>query len=326
MENMFDLIILIIIFIFLSGVLAMVDAALLSVSRVEIEEQILKKLPGSQASRIVHHKITRAVVIVVILTNSINVLGPILIGQKAIELYGNAVIGLITAILAFGTIIFSEIIPKSLGSHYAPLISRIASPFVLVFIYVLYPLVIVLEKMAVFFQSGKRKIGTEAQIRSLVTIGRKAGHIEQDEGQLIHRAFILNDKFASDIMTPLKDIAGLKYDENIRSAAQKVFKYPYSRYPVFGSSIHDTKGIIMSYDILEALANGKDEEPITSIVREGLIVKANMQCDQLIMLFRDRHIHLAIVQDNEHTVGLVTMEDVLEELIGEIEDETDVEE
>ena len=322
---MYELLLLTIGFIVLSGILAMVDAAVLSVSQAEVEEMVLKKQWGAVPLKKVHQSITRAVIVVVIFTNCVNVLGPILVGQKAVVLYGNTVIGVITGILTFGTIIFSEIIPKSLGTHYAPLVSRMAAPILVSLIVALYPLVIALEKLTSFFQKGKRVIGTEEQIRSLVSIGHRAGYIESDEGQLIHRAFILNDKTAKDIMTPLKDIIGLQSTETVRTAADKVFKNPYSRYPVFGKSIHDIKGIVMSFDILEAVSQGKDEEPVTSVMRDALVVSARRRCDQLIMLFRDQHIHLAIVQEDAHTIGLVTLEDVLEELVGEIEDETDIE-
>ena len=121
----------IIIFLALSGLLAMVDAAVLSVSHAEVEELVHHRRPGSKALKTVKANITQAVVVIVMVTNTINVLGPILVGQKAVEIYDNKAIGIITAILTFGTIIFSEIIPKSLGTHYAPVISLISAPAVL---------------------------------------------------------------------------------------------------------------------------------------------------------------------------------------------------
>lgn len=323
---MIELAIYIAVFITLSGVMAMVDAAVLSVSYGEVEELVLHKAWGSSALKFVKDHINKAVVIVVILTNTINILGPILIGDRAADLGGNTAIGVVTAVLTFATIVFSEIIPKSLGAHYAPTISRAASPIIVVLIYALYPLVLLLDNFSGLFQQGSRRIGTEAQIRSLVSIGRREGHIESDEGQLIHRAFVLNDKRARDVMSPLKDIEMVNESSTIRQAANRVFHNTYSRYPVFGKSIHDMKGIVMSYDILEALAQGRDDEPVTEILREGLIVDADTRSDELLVLFRDRHIHLAIVQDQGKTVGLVTLEDVLEQLVGAIEDEKDVEE
>ena len=322
---MFELALYISVFITLSGLMAMIDAAVLSVSRGEVEEMVAAKKPGAVALQAIAHRITRAVVIIVLITNTINILGPILAGNKAIEIYGNTVIGVITAILTFGTIVFSEIIPKSLGAHYAPVIARVAAPAILVLIYGLYPVVVALEWISNLLKSGQRRIGTEAQIRSLVTIGRRAGYIESDEGQLIHRAFILNDKTAADIMTPRKDIASVDASTTIKQAAQHVLQCPYSRYPVFGKGIHDVEGMVISRDLLDALVHEKDDEPVSTIMRPTLTVSADTRSDELLVRFRDRHIHLAVVQEANETVGLVTLEDVLEELVGEIEDEHDVE-
>lgn len=301
----------------------MVDAAVLSVSRGEVEEMVQRKERGAVALQSISQRITRAVVVIVLITNTVNILGPILAGKKAIDIYGDAVIGVITAILTFGTILFSEIIPKSLGTHYAPQIARAAAPAILTLIYGLYPLVLALEWMSNLLKSGERRIGTETQIRSLVTIGRRAGYIESDEGQLIHRAFILNDRTAADVMTPLKDMMTVEAAATIEQASQRVLQSEWSRYPVFGTSIHDVCGMLMSRDLLEALRDGKNRELVSSIARPALTVPARMRSDELLLLFRDRRIHLAIVQDAGKTIGLVTLEDVLEELVGEIEDERD---
>ena len=320
---MLELALYIVVFIALSGLMAMVDAAVLSISRGEVEEMVLRKMWGAGALQTISQRITRAVVIIVLITNTINILGPILAGKKAIDLYGSTAIGVVTAILTFGTIVFSEIIPKSLGAHYAPLIARVSAPVILSLVYGLFPLVLALEWISNLLKSGRRPIGTEAQIRSLVTIGRRAGYIESDEGHLIHRAFILNDRTAADIMTPLKDIVGVDATATVRQAADRVLRDAFSRYPVFGKSIHDIQAMALSRDILKALSEGKDQQPVTTIARPALTVSAAVRSDELLILFRDRHVHMAIVQDQGKTVGLVTLEDVLEELVGEIEDEKD---
>jgi putative hemolysin len=310
-------------FFILSGLMAGIEAAVLSVSPGEIEELRLRRAWGAVALTAIKQRMTQALVVIVIITNSVNVLGPILIGYKAIQLYGDVVIALITVVLVLGTIVFSEIIPKLLGTHYAPHVSRLAAPAIRVLIYLLFPVVVALDWFASFFKTGQRRIGTETQIRSLVTIGRRAGHIELDEGQLIRRAFILNDRSAADIMTPVKDMVAVPETSTIRQAASQVFRHGYSRYPVFGESIHDIKGLAMSRDILTALTRGKDKQDMSEIFRPALIVPATMRSDELLVRFRDERVHLAVVQENQKTIGLVTLEDVLEELVGEIEDEKD---
>lgn len=320
---MFEIILYMVVFVALSGLMAMIEAAVLSVSRGEVEELVIRRAFGAGALKAITHRITPALVVIVIFTNTINVLGPILTGRKAIQVYGDAAIVVITILLTVGTTVFSEIVPKSLGTHYAPRISRVAAPPIRLLVYLLYPAVVALEWFSDLFKAGQRRIGTEDQIRSLATIGRREGYIESGEGKLIHRAFVLNDRTAFDIMTPLTEVIGVDETFTIRQAATRVFRHAYSRYPVFGKSVHDVRGLVMSRDILEAVTEGRDQEAVGSICRPCLMVSAGVRSDELLVRFRDERIHLAVVQDGSQTVGLVTLEDVLEELVGEIEDEKD---
>ncbi len=322
---MAELLVLAVVFVMLSGLMALIEASIFNISRAEVEEMVTQGRRGAGALRSLTVRLSRAVIVIVILTNTINILGPILVGQKAIALFGSVAIGIVTALLTFATIIFSEIIPKSLGAHYAPQISPRVAPMVLGLTWLLLPIVAPLEWLTNLLKSGERSIGTEEQIRSLTRIGRKAGHIESDEGQLIHRAFLLNDKTAADVMTPLQDVISVPDSATIRQAANQVFRHTYSRYPVLDPSTYAVHGILLSHDILEALSLGNDDAPVTTIMRPPLIIPADKRCDNLLTLFRDKRVHLAIVRTTNKTVGLVTLEDVLEELVGEIEDEQDTE-
>lgn len=299
------------------------EAALISVSEAEVEAMAQH---GGFAARMLSKtkkQMNRCVIGIVIMNNIVNIVGSILVGQMVIRLYGDAMLGVATTALTFGIVVFSEILPKSIGIHYAPRIAPVVAPAVWLIVAALYPFILFLEFLTGMFRHGERRVGTEAQIRALVRIGYRAGHIENDEGQLIQRAFILNDKTAADIMTPLNNIADMPGGISIRAAAEKAMSDQHSRYPVFGASANEVKGIVMDKDILEALAKGFAEKTVASIVREAIVVDAHTRSDALLLLFRDRHKHLAVVQDAGKTVGLVTLEDVLEELVGEIEDETD---
>ena len=310
-------------FLALSGLVAMIDAAVLSVSHAEVQETIVKQQRGAQSLKRVKDKITRSLIVIVILTNSINILGPIAVGQVATRLYGDSVIGLVVALLTLGTIVCSEIIPKSIGSHFAPTISRWSAPFVLTLVYLLYPLVLALEKLSDAFIVGKRKIGTEEQIRSLALLGRRARHIERDEGRLIQRAFLLNDSSAKDLMTPLPEVIGFKNTDCIAEAAENTMKYEYSRYPVFGADSEQIKGIVLGRDVLEAFSKNKGSQKVSTLLREVPVVSADKRADQLLIFFQKGRPHLALVQEDGKTIGIVALEDVLEELVGDIEDEKD---
>lgn len=321
---MLELAIYVVVFVALSGLMAAVEAAVLSVSQIEVEELLVQGAWGANALKAITSHLTQAIVVLVIFTNSINVVGPILTGRKAMQLYGDGSIGLIAAVLTLGTIVFSEIIPKSIGSHYAPLLSRWSAPVIRLLIFLMYPLVVTLEWISSLFKKGERRIGTETQIRRLASIGRRKGYIESAEGQLVRRAFLLNDLSAMDIMTPLEEVIAVNSSNTVREASLQVFQHAYSRYPVFGKSADDVVGLVMSRDILRALTEGQHQKPVSTICLPSLTVSAKMRSDELLLRFRDERVHLAVVKDKRKTVGLVTLEDVLEELVGEIEDEKDV--
>lgn len=321
---MVELLLIVTGFVAISGFFAMIDAAVLNVAPAEVEVMIAKKKWGAKELKSLLRHTTRAIIVIVICTNVTNILGPILAGQKAVALFGSNAIGYMTAFLTFATIIFSEIIPKSFGAHNAPRISRRIAPFLLLLITIFYPLVFVLERIVRLFKSGRRKVGTEEQIRALANIGGGAGHIDADEQEFIHRAFVLNDRKVREIMIKNWKIVCIQADATIERAAKIVFQHHFSRYPVTGSLCNNIRGYTLSRDILSAMADGKGGAPVTPLIREILTVDAELPCDELLSLLRKNAAQLAMVQESGRIVGLVTLEDVLEELVGEIKDERDL--
>jgi len=317
------LIILVIVVLILSGFFSGSESALISLRSAEVETLVREKRRGAKLLARVHGSLDQSVMTILIFNNIVNIVGSILVGQLVIKMYGDAVLAVITTGLTFGIIIFSEILPKSLGIHHAVKFSLFVAPLIFTLTMLMYPLIFVLSKITQSLKRGERKVGTEDQIRSLVAIGRRAGHIESDEVQMIHRAFLLNDKVARDIMTPLKDIVSLSNDMSVEEATEKVMHNPFSRYPVFGSSIHEVQGTVIGRDLLASYFDNKEGLELSTVMRPPLVIDADMHSDALLILFREQEKHLAVVQENEKTIGVVTLEDVLEELIGEIKDETD---
>ncbi|QDT12702.1 CNNM domain-containing protein [Planctomycetes bacterium K23_9] len=301
-------------FLGLSGMMAAVDAAILSVTHPEVDVLVQRGKWGAHRLSQVKLDLSQSVVVIVIISNTINVLGPVLVSLQAFELRGSEGVAIITAVLTLGTIVFSEIVPKSIGAHYAPFISRISAPAILACRYVLYPFVIVFAGLSKLFTKGDRQIGTEAQVRSLVRIGRLAGHIENDESEMIHRVFVLNDKTAGGIMTPLDRMKVLGRNFTLQQASSQVLDGQHSRYPVFGQTTDEIAGVVLAREILRD-ARSQPRKSLESIIRPALIVEAETKSDSLIELFREHHAQMAIVQDSGKTVGLVTFADVLSQLI-----------
>lgn len=311
----------IVVFLVSSGLLALIDAAVLSVTRAEVEEAVLNQRWGAPSLKTVKGRMARSVAVIVLATNTVNVVGPILLGQRALTLYGSGVIAALTAGLTFGTIVFSEVIPKSLGEHYAPGIACRAAPIIRATALALAPLVMSLEALSGLFKRGKRAVGTEKQIRSLATLGLKAGRIEADEQALIERVFLLNDKTAGDVMTGRDAMVWLAADHTIAEASEAVLASGFSRFPVFGEGLDDARGVAWGREVLAALLRGRGEEELGALIRPIEQVPPTTHTDDLLARLQGKKRQIALVKEGSRTLGLVTLDDVLEELVGPLEEE-----
>jgi CBS domain containing-hemolysin-like protein len=155
-------------------------------------------------------------------------------------------------------------------------------------------------------------------------LGHTEGAIEEHERVLIERAFRMDETQAWDIMTPRVDIHAWRDDQSLRAIVSELGAVPYSRVPVYHETIDNITGVLYLRDAYQALVLGQRDVSLRALAREPLIVPGNITLNKLLRDFQTRRIHLAIVVDEYGgTDGLVTLEDVLEELVGEIVDETD---
>jgi putative hemolysin len=166
---------------------------------------------------------------------------------------------------------------------------------------------------------------TETEIRQLTALGHTEGEIEEHERELIERAFRLDETKTWEIMTPRVDIFAWDDASTLADIAGELGSVRHSRIPVYGESIDDITGVLYVRDAYQALVSGQRDRPLRTLAREPLVVPGSLPLTKLLRDFQSRRIHLAVVVDEYGgTDGLVTLEDVLEELVGEIVDETDV--
>jgi putative hemolysin len=167
--------------------------------------------------------------------------------------------------------------------------------------------------------------GAESEIRQISNLGQTEGLIEEPERQLLERALRLDESKAWDIMTPRVDIFAWPDSKTLSDVADQFGSVPYSRVPVYGDSIDDVSGILYMRDAYQALFAGRQNLTLKALAREPLVVPGSISLTRLLREFQTRRIHLALVVDEYGgTDGLVTLEDILEELVGEIHDETDI--
>jgi magnesium and cobalt exporter, CNNM family len=164
-------------------------------------------------------------------------------------------------------------------------------------------------------------------VREMTEIGQEEGVVDAKENLLVERAFRLDERTAWDVMTPRVDVFSWKDSLTLEEIVKDLSDVTYSRVPVHGDSVDDITGILHVREALEAYVDGRTDVPLSALAREPLFVPGSSQLTGLLEKFQSRRIHMGIVADEfGGTDGLVTLEDVLEELVGEIVDETDAEE
>ena len=159
-------------------------------------------------------------------------------------------------------------------------------------------------------------------IQALIDVGEAEGILEEEEGELIHSIIEFGDTLVSEVMTPRPDIVALPLSAGVREARDIMIESKYSRLPVYTDQIDNIEGLIYVRDLLERWAQGDEDGPISSMVRDVFFIPETKPVDELLEEMQKAHVQLAIVVDEYGGVsGLVTVEDILEEIVGEIEDE-----
>ena len=174
---------------------------------------------------------------------------------------------------------------------------------------------------------------SEEEIRSMAEVGHEEGSIDEGEKELIHSIFEFGDTIAREVMVPRPDIVAIEDDKTLRDVQALVLQHGYSRIPVYHESLDDdddgrgVKGVVFAKDVLKALHQGRQDIPLSEIVRPARYVPETKKVADLLKEMQQEKFHQALVYDEHGSVtGIVSLEDLLEELVGEIADEYDREE
>ena len=238
------------------------------------------------------------------------------------------------AITTFALLVFGEFVPKAFCRRHAETISVRVIGLVSRMYYVLYPIIWITETTSgvIFFllgQGGKREITllTEEEIRTFIDVGEEDGVLEDEEREMIHSIIDFGDTYAREVMTPRMFIQALEIGANMEEALRIAHDYGHSRIPVYQESMDRIVGILYVKDLLAYM--GQPEKPfmLRELIREPHFIPENKRVMELLRELQARKTHIAIVLDEYGgTAGLITFEDILEEIVGEIQDEYDIEE
>jgi magnesium and cobalt exporter, CNNM family len=243
-------------------------------------------------------------------------------------------IALAYVILSFFHVVFGELVPKGTALGHAEGTALWVSIPVRAFIAVFRPAIWLLQKStdAILHSFGleppgaEREVHSEAELRMLVSRSTQQGQIEEGEREMIDKVFVFGDKDVADVMVAKPDVAAISVDLPPEEVLAAVLDSPYTRYPVYRESLDDIVGVLHVRDLFSAIHDrGLEQVELEGLLRPAYVVPETKDLASLLQEFRRTNNHFAVVVDEYGAmVGIATLEDLLEEIVGEIEDEFDV--
>jgi len=305
------------------------ETAIIGLSKIRLKHMLTKGI--KQAKRIQH-----------LITNLDKFIAAILIGNDFVNI---AISSIVTAIFVslfgyrFGVILatflstffvltFCEITPKIFATKHTEKIALFTAPIMDVFIKLFHPIIIIFTSISnfilkIFRQTPSKRLPliTEEELRTMIEVGKEEGVLSEEERKMLHRIFEFGDTKVEDVMVPKEKIVAININSKPEDLLNIFVEEGHSRLAAYKDSIDNIIGIIYARDLLYILRD-KGLFVLTDLLHPAYYVSPKMRVNELLIKFQTQKIQIAIVVDeNKKTLGLVTLEDLLEEIVGEIEEE-----
>lgn len=322
---------LLIIFLLMSGISSGSEVALVSLTDIEIRDLIKRKKKGSKALEKLTRNPDRMIITILIINNIAIIAASGLATVVATDIFGASGAGIAVGVMTLLVLIFGEITPKTYAAAHSEGIALFMAPIILMIERIFFPIITIFEWNTGFalkiFGVKKRKkvLMTEERLKTAIEIGAEEKAIEHEEKHLLKKVLEFNDIAAKEVMTVRASMFCLDANMKVKDAVPIMVESTFSRVPLFLGSLDKIVGIVHIKEILEAIHEKEQNLPLRDIAIKPFFVNEETMIDDLFKLFQERHSHMAIVVGQRgKTVGLVTIEDLLEEIVGEIIDESDV--
>ena len=324
----------------LNGFFAATETSVISVSRARIQQLADEGVRNARIVKGFHQNIERFLTTIQIAITTVGFLasaiGAVSFSDDLGGVIGNDLIALIliTMTIAFVSIVLGEIVPKTMAITHAERFALLSARVILVTQSAFHPLVWLISHASnlITHRFGREALTavptvTEEEIKLMVDTGGKEGVIEEGEREMIHGVFELGELTVGDIMSPRVDIVTLEGDNTLSDAIRTSSEHGYSRIPVYEETIDNIKGVVYVKDMLPYVEADKLDTLVRDVMREPYFVPESKKLSDFLQEMQQKRVHAAICVDEFGGVaGLVTIEDVLEEIVGEIQDEHDAEE
>jgi putative hemolysin len=248
-------------------------------------------------------------------------------GALALQVFGSEWIAAFSAVLTLAILLLSEIVPKTLGATYWQALAPAAAYTLRGMVIVMKPILVPLAWVnRLITPPGQRQpTVSRAELEILAEIGRKEGTIDQEEWQVLTNVMNLSEVRAIDVLTPRTEIVAVRATDSIEAAVTVMLEEGHLRLPVYEETLDEVVGVLLAREAFRA-ARTDPATPVSAVMRPATFVPESKRVEDLIREMRGARINMAIVVDEfGGTSGLVTLEDLIEEIVGEIQDEHEVE-
>ena len=329
--NLILMLALLVILLGLSAFFSGSETALMAISKLRLRHLAEKKPRSVEIVERILKKPEKLISTILLGNNLVNVAMSAIATSLAISFWGERGIVYVTAILTLLILIFAEITPKVYAKYFNERVSFISGPILEIIMAIFNPVVIaasyisskLLSIIGIDVSKIKRPLMTEEEIHACIKMGWDEGAITSDEQKMLSRVFTLNDKTIEQVMVPKERMIMLDFDASIPELTKKILKTGYSRFPVKKGDNLEIVGFVHGKDILSYLSKKKPGS-LKKIMRSPLFAPADRKIDIQLRRFQAKKLHQAVVLDDKGKVaGLITLEDILEELVGNIQDEHD---
>ncbi|MBX3018956.1 MAG: DUF21 domain-containing protein [Bdellovibrionaceae bacterium] len=311
--------------IFVSFISSFLEAVFLSISPAYVQVAVRE---GKRYGLLLEHlkeNVDRPISAILSLNTIMNVAGAAGVGSMTQKLYDDIMVSIVSAILGFCILVFSEFIPKVLGTIYWKQTAPLAAYLIQAIIFVLYPIVWLAEMLGRIFARPETAGVTREEMIATAELGVEEGSLHRKESMIIKNLLTLSSLYVSDIMTPRSVFFALESEETVEEVHLRHKPIRFSRIPVYHDNLDHVVGITMRWRIHEALSNDQHSLKIKDITTPISTVSERMTVSGLLDFFIRKKEHLALAVDEYGIVtGLVSLEDAIETLLGvEIVDELD---
>ena len=319
------------ILIILSSFFSASETAFSSVNHIRLKQYVEDGKKGAKIAYDMVQRFEDVLLVIIIMNNIVNFAAAGIAAIVALETFGEAAAVIGTLLITIVMIVFAEILPKSYARVNAErLVLRFSASYKMM-IFILKPLIIILKVIKNTFQNNddyeEEPSVTEDELDVIINTMEEEGVLEEDEVDMLQGVLDLSETFVKNIMTPRADVVSINITDTIEQAKEKFLKHKFSRIPIFEDSHDNIVGLLYERDLFAAIIEFGEAVKFDRLIKEPIYVSSSMRVSNLLEKLRDEKQHLAVVIDEHGAAsGIVTMEDVIEEVVGEIYDEHDEDE